>query len=359
MASFALRRPFTITNVKPARPRPLFPSPTSPFLLSLLASFSLIFVLRVLSPPSTLFPPLSLPPSLPDFLHWRGGDGPKNKMFTFNFTFHVPNPFSMSALTTVANVATDAFNSVATDIREDPELLNYMVAGLGPGGVAGGFGYDSNRLVKPPPHSTSSASRSSPASPKSRGLKGSQNRQVFGPGLANPPRKRHSQGHERNQGDFRGSTSGFVNINPPPGSGTPIFPTQIYSQSSSYVNPSVGAHGFGQGTRNRVYPLSASRKRGWVPALSEPSYASTNEDFTTGFLDAPKYRNVDQMEGVDSQSGCGMGSGAGDHRRKWDDEYEEESESAMEAGEFFLLLCFPVGGFSSFLPPLTWTPCIS
>ena len=269
-------------------------------------------------------------------------------MFTFNFTFHVPNPFSMSTLTSVANAATDAFNSVATDIREDPELLNYMVAGLGPEGVAGGFGYDSNRLVKNPP--SASASFSSPTSPKSKGLRSSQNGRGFGLGLTNPHvqhQTRYLPGHGQNRGGFQGSTSGFVSVNPPPGSGTPRFPTQPYSQPNSYSNPNPDIHGLAQGVRNQLYPLPASRKRGWIPALSEPSYASTNEDFTTEFLDAPKYCNVDQMGGVISQPGSGydgrgtsgMGSGVGD-RRKWDDGDDDESENAMEAGESGFLYAF-------------------
>ena len=264
-------------------------------------------------------------------------------MFTFNFTFHVPNPFSMSTLTSVANAATDAFNSVATDIREDPELLNYMVAG-GPGGVAGGFGYDSNRLVKSPPPPTS---HSSHTSPKSKGLRGPQNGRAFGLGLANPRvqhQKRYLPGHERNQGGFQGSTSGFVNVNPPPGSGTPRFPTQAYPQPSPFSSSNLNSdvHGLAQGVRNQLHPLPTSRKRGWVPALSEPSHASTNDDFTTGFFDTtPKYCNVDQMGGVVSQPGFGhygrgaseVGLGMGD-RRKWDDDDDDdESENAMEAGE--------------------------
>ena len=264
-------------------------------------------------------------------------------MFTFNFTFHVPNPFSMSTLTSVASAATDAFNSVATDIREDPELLNYMVAGLGPGGVAGGFGYDSNRLVKPPSPPTSV---SSPVSPKSKGLK---SRHPVGLGLANPHaqnRKRYLQGHERNHADIQaqGSTSGFVNINPLPGSGTPRFPVQAYSQSSSYLDSDI--RGFGQGVRNQLHPLPESRKRGWVPASSEPSYASTNEDFTTGFFDPPKCYDVNEMGGVDFKPGfgydgrgmmSGMGSSGVGDRRKWDDGDEDESENAMEAGESWFL----------------------
>ena len=277
-------------------------------------------------------------------------------MFTFNFTFHVPNPFSMSALTSVANAATDAFNSVATDIREDPELLNYMVAGLGPGGVAGGFGYDSNKLLNPPP--SSSTTHSSPTGQKPKGLKSPQNRR----GFANNPhaqhRKRYSLGRERNQGDFhlRGSTSGFVKVNSPPGSGTPMFPTQVYSQSNSDV------YGFGQGVRNQLYPLPASRKRGWVPALSEPSYASTNEDFTTGSFHTPKYYDGNEMGGVAShpafdRDGRGMGgTGSVGDRGKWDDGDDEgESENAMEAGEFNLggpVVLFALGGFYFF----RWLP---
>ena len=254
-------------------------------------------------------------------------------MFTFNFTFHVPNPFSMSALTSVASAATDAFNSVATDIRDDPELLNYMVAGLGPGGVASGFGYDSNRLVKPPP--SSSTSTSSRTSPKSKGLRDSQNRLPAGLGFANPRahaqnRQRYLPGHERNHADFRGSTSGFVNINPPPGPGIPRFPIQAYSQSSSYSNPDI--HGLGQEMRNQFSPLPTSRKRGWVPALSEPSYASTNEEFTTGFVDTPKYCNANDMGGVASTSKPGFGDA-----RMWSDGDEVESEDAMEGGESVFL----------------------
>ena len=269
----------------------------------------------------------------------------------------------MSTLSSVANAATDAFNSVATDIREDPELLNYMVAGLGPGGVAGGFGYDSNKLVERPPPSSSTTDASHPG-PKS---KSPQHRNTFGVGLGNSRvqhRKRHSQGGrvERNQGDFhvRGSTSRFVKVNPPPGSGTPVFPTQPYSQSNP--NPGARTHGFlsgsGQGVRNlnQVYPLPASRKRGWVPALSEPSYASTNEDFTTGSFDTPKYYEGDEMGGVaylpdfghDGRvGGMGLGVGSGD-RRKWDDGDEEESENAMtEAGECLCLFicCFSFVAF--------------
>ena len=334
MASFTLQRPFTITNVSSLRnPVPLFP-----FLLSLL---TLVFVLCVLSLSSTLSP-LSRSPSLPSS---------KSKMFTFNFTFHVPNPFSMSTLTSVASAATDAFGSVATDIREDPELLNYMVAGLGPGGVAGGFGYDSHRLV-------SSSTSHSP--PTSKALKSPRNKRAFGQGLANPHTqhgRRCSQGHERGQG---GSTSGFVDVaGPPPGSGTPLFPTRAYSQSSS----ELGVRGLGQGVRNQLYPLPESRKRGWVPALSEPSYASTNEDFTTGFFDAPKYCDVDQMGGVTSRpcfgpDGCGvsgMGSGVGDRGRWRDDGDEEESEDAMEAGESGFL-CVSFSRRFSFASPLSLSP---
>ena len=258
-------------------------------------------------------------------------------MFTFNFTFHVPNPFSMSTLTSVANAATDAFSSVATDIREDPELLNYMVAGFGPEGVAGGF--DSNRLVKSPPFASSS---SSPTSPKSKGLKGARNRHAVGLGLANlhaQNRKRYSPGQER---DLQGSTSGFVNANPSHGSGTPMFPTQAYSQFSSCSD--FGVHGLGQEARSQLHqPFPASRKRGWVPAPSEST--TTNDDFTTGSFDAPKHPNdvndmgsVASMQGFD-YDGCGMGSGVGD-RRKWDD--GDEDENAMEAGESlgFLYFCF-------------------
>ena len=251
-------------------------------------------------------------------------------MFTFNFTFHVPNPFSMSALTSVANAATDAFNSVATDIRDDPELLNYMVTGLGPGGVADGFGYDSNRVAKSPPPSF--AASSSSASPRSKGLKGLQSRHTVGLGLTHPHaqnRKRHLPGHEQNPADSKGSTSGFVNFNSPPlGSGTPRFPTQAYSQYGSYSN-------FDVNSLDR--PLPASRKRGWAPALSETTYASLNEDFTTEFFDTQKHRNVNNMGGVASSPGfghdgyesSGTGSDLGD-RRKWD---EDEGENAMEAGE--------------------------
>lgn len=83
-------------------------------------------------------------------------------------------------------------------------------------------------------------------------------------------------------------------------------------------------------------PLSESRKRGWVPALSEPSHASTNEDFTTGFFDTPKYFDANEMGGVASMPGFGldgreMGSSAGE-RRKRDDGNEGELDS-MEAGE--------------------------
>lgn len=261
-------------------------------------------------------------------------------MFTFNFTFHVPNPFSMSTLTSVANAATDAFNSVATDIREDPELLNYMVAGLGPGGVAGGIGYDPNRLVKPPPppQPPSFTSPPSSASPKSRGPRG---RHTVGLGLANhhpQNRKRHLPAHERNnRPDSRGSTSGFVYVqgNSPPGSGTPKFPTQTYSQPT-------GNHGPVQGVpvRNLLNhdPLWESRNRGWMPALSEPSCPSTTADFTTGFFDTPKYPDVNEMGGVASIpgfgfDGCelsGMGSNTGDRRKR--DEGEGENES-MDAGE--------------------------
>ena len=55
----------------------------------------------------------------------------------------------MSAFTLVTNAATGAFT--ATDIRKALELLNHIVAVLGPGGDAGGFGYNSNRLIKSPP----------------------------------------------------------------------------------------------------------------------------------------------------------------------------------------------------------------
>lgn len=264
-------------------------------------------------------------------------------MFTFNFTFHVPNPFSMSTLTSVANAATDAFNSVATDIRDDPDLLNYMVAGLGPGGVAGGFGYDYNRLIKSPPPS-SSTSHSSHTSPKSKGLKSPRNKHTVGLGLANPhaqTRKRYMPGrNERHRGDFQhpGSTtsanSGFVFVNPtPPGSGTPKFPTQPshYSQYGSYLDSVMNLDGNGPGqglpaSTRLNHPWPESRKRGWVPASSEPSYASTNEDFTTGFFDTPKYSDVDvdEMGGVNSRTVFGGGgrvasaSGVGD-RRKRDD----------------------------------------
>ena len=258
----------------------------------------------------------------------------------------------MTTLTSVANAATDAFHSVATDIREDPDLLNYMVAGLGPGGVAGGFGYDPNRLVKSPP--SSSKSLSSSTSPRSKGLKGSQNKHTVGLGLANAHaqnRKRCSPGHERNPIDFHGSTSGFVSVNPPPGSGTPEFPTQAYSQPSSYLNPEI----LGQGMPASNQPshlLSASRKRGWVPTLSEPSYASTNEDFTTGFFDTPKYRDINDIGGTASmhsfghggyESG-GIGSGVGDRRKRGDGiGVGGESEDEMEAGKsrIFVFLFHP------------------
>lgn len=338
---------------EPAQPYPFFLLPTSLSLLALLISFSLGFVLWVLSLSSTLFLLTRLPYS-PDSLPSQGCTQ-KSDMFTFNFTFHVPNPFSISTLTSVANAATDAFNSVATDIREDPELLNYMVAGMGPEGVAGGFGYDSNRLVKRPPPSPFTSSSSS-TSPKS---KGSQNRHTVGLGLANPhaqDRNRHLPGRERNRADFQGSTSGFVNLNPPPGSGTPRFPaTQAYSQSGSYSN--LNAHRLGQGMRNQLYcnPLPASRKRGWVPALSEPtSCPSTDEDFATGSFGTPKHCDVNDMEGIASSSDfghdtrrmSGMGSGVGD-RRKWDED-GEESENAMEAGESQSLHSFYLCTPSSF-----------
>ena len=281
------------------------------------------------------------------------GGTQKSGMFTFNFTFHVPNPFSMSALTSVASAATDAFTSVATDIRDDPELLNYMVAGFGPGGVANGFGYDSNRLVKSPPSSSSSTSPN-----KSKGFKGSQNRHTVG-------RNRYFPAHERNHAESRGSTSGFVNINSPPGSGTPRFPTQAYSQPTSYSNLDV--YGLGRGVRNQLdnsFPASRNLKRGWVPALSEPSFASTNEDFTTGLFNAPKNRNVNDMGGVASQPAydydgyrsSGMGSGLGD-RRKWDEGAGNESENAMEAGEFPVILCIRLSleFFVVLLSPLTDT----
>ena len=280
-------------------------------------------------------------------------------MFTFNFTFHVPNPFSMSALTSVANAATDAFTSVATDIREDPELLNYMVAGYGPGGVANGFGYDSNRLVKSPP--SSFASSSSPKSPKSKGFKSSQNRHNVGLSLANPHaqnRNRYLPGHQRNHAEPQGSTSRFVNIHPPPGSGTPRFPTQPYSQSSSYSNSDV--YGLDRGMRNQLdSSFPASRKRGWVPALSEPSCASANEDFTTGLFDAPKHRNVNDMGSFnhDGYESSRIGSGVGD-RRKWDDGAEDESGDPMEAGEFpeFSLHFISLWNSSSFCFHLSQTP---
>jgi len=97
-------------------------------------------------------------------------------------------------------------------------------------------------------------------------------------------------------------------------------------------------------------------KRGWVPALSEPSFASTNEDFTTGLFDAPKHRNVNDMGGVASQrayghdgyGSSGMGSGVGD-RRKWDEGAVNESENAMEAGEFPALCAHLVSLWSSSL----------
>lgn len=258
-------------------------------------------------------------------------------MFTFNFTFHVPNPFSMSTLTSVASAATDAFNSVATDIREDPELLNYMVAGIGPGGVAGGFGYDLNRLTNSP--LSSSTSFSSPTSPRSKGLKSSHNRHTVGLGLANPHahnRKRHPPGHERSRPDFQGSTSGFVYVNPPPGSGTPRSPTQVFSQpsSGSYLNSEIRRPLQGTPMSNRpIHPLPESRKRGWVPALSEPSYASANEDFTTGFFDTPRYSDANEMGGVVSKPAVGLeglASGVGD-RRKRGNGHESEGEDEVDA----------------------------
>lgn len=252
----------------------------------------------------------------------------------------------MSAFSSVANAATDAFTSVATDIREDPELLNYMVAGFGPGGVANGFsGYDSNRLVKSPPSSFQASSSST--SPRSRGFKGSQNRHTVGLGLMNPHarnRNRYSPGHDRNHAEPQGLSSGFININPPPGSGTPRFPTQAYSHSNSYSNFDV--YGLSQGVRNHLdNSFPTSRKRGWVPALSEPGCTSANEDFMTGFFDAPMHRNANDVGDRASQPAFSHdGRGVGD-RRKWDDEVEDENENAMEAGEFFTLrfsstLCF-------------------
>lgn len=348
LAFFAFQRPTTtstITNVKPARLYPPLPFPTFPFLLSLLTPFSLIFLLCLL-PQSTHFPFSRFLPTLPDYLPSQGGAWKQSKMFTFNFTFHVPNPFSMSTLTSVASAATDAFNSVATDIREDPELLNYMVAGMGPGlGVAGGFGYDPNRLVKSRPRS-SFTSFSPPTSPKSRGSEGSQGRHAVGLGLAHPHaqnRKRHLPGHDRNRAsDVQGSTSGFVFVNPPPGSGTPKFPTQTYSQPSSYL--SSDTHGLGQGfpvsTRLLRDPLPEPRERGWIPALSEPSYASTNEDFTTGFFDTPRYFDVNEMGsvasklvlGLDGYESSGMESSVGDRRKRGEGESESDT---MDAGEYF------------------------
>ena len=240
-------------------------------------------------------------------------------MFTFNFTFHVPNPFSITTLTSMANAATDAFNSVATDIREDPELLNYMVAGIGPGGVSSGFGYDSNRLVKSP---STVASSSTHTSPKSKGLKSPRSRHSVGLGLAN------AHGRNRRRGlpadpQLRGSTSGFAGFgSPSPGSGTPRFPTQAYSQPNPYSNPDVNGSA-GQGVWNRLEdPFLASKKRGWAPPSSEPSYASTNEDFTTGLFDTPTFNEM----GGPSHDGRATGD-----RRKWG---EGEDENAMEAGEF-------------------------
>lgn len=143
--------------------------------------------------------------------------------------------FTVGTLTTVDNAAMDAFSLVATDIRKDLEFLNYTVAGLDPGGVAGGFGYNSNQFVKspPPPPFTSF---SPPTSPKSRGPKGSQGRHPVGLGLPNPHIqnwKQYLQAHGlRNPSmDFRRSTSGFIYINTPPGSGTLKFPIQKHSQS--------------------------------------------------------------------------------------------------------------------------------
>ena len=240
-------------------------------------------------------------------------------MFTFNFTFHVPNPFSISTLTSVASAATDAFNSVAADIREDPELLNYMVAGMGSGGVSSGFGYDSNRLVKSPP--STSASPSTHASPKS---KGPQSRHTVGLGLANAHGRNRKRGLPA-ESQLRGSTSGFAGFgSPPPGSGAPRFPTQAYPQPGSYSSFDVNGS-LGQGMRDqREDGLPASKKRGWVPPLSEPSCAFPNEDFTTGFFDTPK---INEMGGVPLSHDA---RAAGD-RRKWG---EDEDENAMEAGEF-------------------------
>jgi hypothetical protein len=92
---------------------------------------------------------------------------------------------------------------------------------------------------------------------------------------------------------------------------------------------------------NRLnHPLPESRKRGWVPSSSEPSYASTNEDFTTGFFDTPKYSDVNEMGSVSSMPAFGLDgrgrsrtvSGVGD-RRKRDDANEGEGENAMDPGE--------------------------
>lgn len=325
---------FTITTVKPARPH----HPLPLVLLSLLASFSLISLLFLLPQSSPVrFSSSRFLPYLPGSLHSRAGGSTwkQSKMFTFNFTFHVPNPFSMSTLTSVANAATDAFNSVATDIREDPELLNYM--------VAGGFGYDSNRLVKFPPASCPTTPLSPPTSPKSRRSKG---RHTVGFGLTNPraqDRRRCSPAHERNHADFQGSTSGFVYVDSPPGSGTPKFPTQTIHQPSSFLHS--GTHGPGQAqgvsVSNRLNHdpfFPESRKRGWIPALSEPSHASTNEDFTTGFLDTPRHPDVNEMGGVafkrglglDGREPSGMGSGVGD-RRKWEEGNQGEGED--DSGE--------------------------
>jgi hypothetical protein len=40
-------------------------------------------------------------------------------------------------------------------------------------------------------------------------------------------------------------------------------------------------------------PAPTSRKRGWVPSSSEPSYASTAQTLSSGYLDTPaKYRDM-------------------------------------------------------------------